>query len=250
VPVPAVGANESLRSVSGVSSTDAWAVGSAGPSGGHALVLHWNGKAWSRVPVPVLAGTSSGLYAVKVLSPANAWAVGSVSSDYIPAGLILHWNGISWKRVSSPSPVWGKYGDALWGVTATSAASVWAVGCTDGCFNLGNPQIERWNGASSKQNSAPVTPYANYALSGVAATSASNVWAVGGGGPVTSESAAIAHWNGRAWKLFPGIHGALLAGVAAISPDNASTVGSTVSGGPTSHILILHWNGKAWTRES
>jgi hypothetical protein len=135
---------------------------------------------------------------VKVLSPGNAWAVGSFSSHFIQSDLILHWNGISWKRVPSPSPGYGKFGAALWGVTATSATSVWAVGCTDGCFTPGNPQIERWNGTSWKQMAAPVTPYAIYALSGVAATSASNVWAVGGGGPVTAESGAIAHWNGRA----------------------------------------------------
>jgi hypothetical protein len=145
---------------------------------------------------------------------------GHISTSTAAPDVAEHWNGRTWTNVPLKS-LPGPDSSGLSGVADISAASVWAVGCTDGCFNEGNPQIERWNGTSWKQNAAPVTPSAIYALSGVAATSASNVWAVGGGGAVTFESAAIAHWNGHAWKLYPGITRALLAGVAATSPDNA-----------------------------
>jgi hypothetical protein len=155
---------------------------------------------------------------------------------------ILHWNGTSWKRVSSPTTSDGKYGNTLAGVVATSATSAWAVGCTDGCPVGGTPLIERWNGTSWKQVAAPTAPYALYNLRGIAATSASNVWAVGGGGPVTGEGTATTHWNGHQWSLSKGMSGAELAGVAATSATSAWAVGETASG----RTLILHWNGTTW----
>ena len=157
VSVPTVGNNDSLSSVSGLSADNAWAVGSYYGSAGHPLAFHWNGKDWSRVSVPAAAGASVYLDGVKVISAKNAWAVGGVypSSSFDFSGLILHWNGDNWKRVSSPIPAYGKYGNTLGAVTATSADSAWAVGCTDGCPTGGTPQIERWNGTAWKQVTPP-----------------------------------------------------------------------------------------------
>jgi hypothetical protein len=80
-------------------------------------------------------------------------------------------------------------------------------------------------------------------LDGVAATSASNAWAVGEG--VTSSGGfltLILRWNGTPWKKvpIPGPPGGLL-GVAATSARNAWAVGITT---------ILHWNGLMWKRVS
>lgn len=203
------------------------------------------------MPVPISG--SHILSGVTVLSPGNAWAVGSMtvasSLGDVSTDLTLHWNGISWQRVPSPALPYAKYGDFLSGITAVSTKRIWAVGCTDGCVVQGafNPQIEQWNGTSWRQVAAPVTPYGIYTLNGVAASSASDAWAVGGGGPGTALSGAIAHWNGKAWKLYPGLRGTQLYGVAAISPDYAWAVGVADSG-TTGYTLILHWNGKAWAR--
>jgi hypothetical protein len=229
-----------LTGVGATSAANAWAVGS---DSGKTLILHWNGKAWKRVPSPSLKGTNY-LSAVAVTSGRNAWAVGEVTTRTLSmASVILHWNGKTWKRVPSPSPRDGKYGNALAGVAATAAGNAWAVGCTDGCPVGGTPQIERWNGTSWKQVAAPTTPYSLYNLAAVAATSTTSAWAVGGGGPVTSEGSATAHWNGRRWTLSHGTSGAELTGVTAISAKDAWAVGGTASG----HTLILHWNGTAWT---
>jgi hypothetical protein len=244
VPIPSLGSS-GLGAIGAASASDIWAVGSGAS-------LHWNGKTWTRVPVPV-----SGLHnlnSVKVLSPGNAWAVGSVtvasSFGDISANLILHWNGKTWARIPSPAPIDAKYGDFLNGITAVSAGDIWAVGCTDGCQVQGefNPQIERWNGKTWKQVAAPATPYGIYALNSVAAASAGDAWAVGGGGPGTALSGAIAHWNGGGtWKLSPGLRGTQLYGVTALSTGDAWAVGVAQSGA-TGRALILHWNGKAWAR--
>src|SRR5579862_7495566 len=80
-------------------------------------------------------------------------------------------------------------------------------------------------------------------LSGVAATSARNAWAVGSAGVKT----LIVHWNGTAWKRVPSpspAAGGGLDGVAATSARDAWAVGGT-RGGKT---LILRWNGTTWKR--
>ena len=101
--------------------------------------------------------------------------------------LILRWNGTSWKRVSSPSP--GAFSN-LFGVTAVSARSAWAVGSTFTSTG-GKTLILRWNGKTWKRVSSP-----SGSLSAVAATSARNAWAVG----ATGSKTLILRWNGKTWK--------------------------------------------------
>ena len=230
-----------LSAVAATSARNAWAVGST--TSGKTRIVHWNGKTWNLAPSPSpsSAGFSS-LASVAATSARNAWAVGSTTTSTNFKSLILRWNGRAWRQVPTPSVTFGKFGSLLEGVAVTSATNAWAVGCTDGCPVGANPLIERWRGTSWKQVAAPTTPYALYNLVGVAATSASSAWTVGGGGPATSEAAATAHWNGHKWTLSHGISGAGLAGVAAISATNAWAVGGTASG----HVLIMHWNGTTW----
>jgi hypothetical protein len=201
-----------LDGVAATSAGNAWAVGDT--SGGRSLILHWNGTSWKRVPGPSTTGAVY-LSSVAATSGRNAWAVGYVpTSSYGPAGLILHWNGTAWKRVPTQTPTYGKYGYALFGV-ATSAVTAWAVGCTDGCPVGGTPLIERWNGTSWKQAAAPATGEVaatahwngrawtlgkgilDAGLTGIATTSATGAWAVGG---TTSGRTLILHWNGKTWS--------------------------------------------------
>jgi hypothetical protein len=79
-------------------------------------------------------------------------------------------------------------------------------------------------------------------LTGVAVTSPSNVWAVGGAG---DGSVLIVHWNGQTWKQLraPRLRAAsaFLTSVAATSYRNAWAVGAAGT-----RTLILHWNGASW----
>ena len=243
--VPSAGAVGSLTGVGASSATNAWAVGSvlgSGPGSATALILHWNGTSWQRVPGPRLSGKVY-LGTVAVTSERDAWAVGGVYTGTLATGLILHWDGTSWQQVPSASPPDGRFGYYLADVAATSATNAWAVGCTDGCPSGGTPLIERWNGTSWKQVAAPTTPYDLYNLSGVAAISGTRAWTVGTSGPVTSEAAATAYWNGRDWALDHGISGVALGGVTATSATSAWAVGSTASG----RTVVLYWNGKRWS---
>ena len=89
-------------------------------------------------------------------------------------------------------------------------------------------------------------PTLNGQLFGVAATSASNAWAVGA---ATSGKTIILHWDGSTWARVPsptpaGIYE--LSAVAATSASNAWAVGGSET--PPGKTFILHWNGTAWTR--
>src|SRR5262249_21229991 len=82
------------------------------------------------------------------------------------------------------------------------------------------------------------SPLLSGSLAAVAATSADDAWAVGGG-PL------IEHWDGRAWSVVqtPRVRGGSLTAVAALSGDDAWAVGSWHEG-----ALVLHWDGRAWSR--
>jgi hypothetical protein len=136
-----------LSGVSATSASNAWAVGAAQGT----LILHWNGTAWSKVTSPNPTGAS--VDAVSADSATDAWAVGEycVSSCGGPGAVLdtmtLRWNGTAWSKIKSPSPS-STSRNLLFGVSATSATSAWAVGSyPNGSFVL-TTLILHWNGTS------------------------------------------------------------------------------------------------------
>ena len=244
-----------LYAVAATSASNAWAVGGSDAPPGKTEIVHWNGTTWTQVPSPTPKGGGA-LFGVTATSASNAWAVGCAGNCFQGFGgiktLILHWNGRAWTQVPSPSP---GQGSALSSVAATSARSAWAVGCTAFCFlHSDSPQTVflHWNGSAWKQQPSPAMARAG-ALNGVAATSASNAWAVGCAGhcfgPMATTRTMIAHWNGSAWRAVtspspPG--NSVLTAVTATSARNAWAVGYTRN---TDKTLILHWNGTAWAQQ-
>jgi len=90
------------------------------------------------------------------------------------------------------------------------------------------------------------SPGTGAALTGVAAISAKDAWAVG----TSDGKTLILRWNGKAWKRLPSPSpgtSAGLAGVAAFTARAAWAVGDT--GTRTgARTLILRWNGTSWKR--
>ncbi len=84
----------------------------------------------------------------------------------------------------------------------------------------------------------------------MAATSASNAWAVGETDTLAGDLTVILHWNGTRWARAaspdPGASNTLAA-VAATSATSAWAVGYSTTGG-IEHTLILHWNGRTWRK--
>jgi hypothetical protein len=187
------------------------------------------------------------LNGVSAVSASDAWAVGTDGSGH---GLIVHWNGSTWKQV--PSPNNGGV-DILSAVAATSASDAWAVGGESTSSDpSGVTLIVHWNGSAWKQvpSPSPNSPNGD-TLTGVAATSATNAWAVGESNLNGRPQPLILHWNGTAWKQVPSPNppgfANSLNGVAATSASNAWAAGSyATTTNPEGQPLILHWNGTTW----
>ena len=227
-----------LAGVAAISATDAWAVGGSSTYRGAPLIVHWDGTRWAIVRTPRLRGYPY-LASVAATSTRNAWAVGAAGNTT----LILHWNGTSWRRVPSPSPTgWPQ----LLSVSAISGRSAWAVGSRS-TRNGRDYLMLHWNGKRWRIEPDPASPVVGATgqgdLVGVAASSASNVWAAGTGAP--GYWTMFDHWNGSHWKqlLSPNVFAGILNGVA-IAPHGTAWAVGHVGGAP----LIMHWNGSVWRR--
>ena len=238
VPTPTLtgGSMSTLTGVVDFSPTNAWAVGRG--RNGAALAEHWNGSTWSVVPVPTPAGSSSSqLSGISAVSPSNIWAVGSattvVGTTVVGRTLAEHWNGTAWSIVTSRNAT---NSNLLTGVAAVAANDVWAVGytiTTDGSNQPDKTLIEHWNGSAWSVVASP-SPASNDTLSGVAARSATDVWAVGTrqdrSGAIPIDRTLTEHWNGTSWSVVAspnvGANDNLLNGVSATTGD-VWTVGSS-----------------------
>jgi hypothetical protein len=256
-PNPGGSPSNSLRSVTVLSSRDAWAVG-YNTATNRPLVLQWDGTAWSRLAIPTPRfSLGTDLDGVAATSLVNAWAVGYYYNGRAGSSegyrtLVLRWDGTAWKRVASPNvPRSGE--NYLNAVTAASPASAWAVG--DYFIRGGTADrtlMLRWDGTAWKRVASPDPGTADNFLRGVAAASPANAWAVGEYDnfitPVilSAHRTLILHWDGTAWKRVasPNPGGSAsdisLQGVAAASPGNAWAVGYSTTNGIAFRTLTLH----------
>lgn len=189
-PATGTGANDSFSAIAGASANDVWLVGSHEDSSltTTGLTEHWNGSAWTIIPVP--AGVV-GVSALSVVSSNDVWAAAATSSN---PPFLLHWNGSQWSLVPTPA-ISGRAPD-IQSITGISATDAWAVGnSAAGRFDPVQPLFEHWNGKSWQVVPSPAGLVGNNFPSSVAAVSSTDVWAV------FSETATAAHWNGSTWSL-------------------------------------------------
>ncbi|HXZ05667.1 MAG TPA: hypothetical protein VEH81_12600, partial [Ktedonobacteraceae bacterium] len=239
--------DNSLVGVNALSAGNIWAVGYDDMSGkaSQTLIEHWNGANWQMIASPDVGSGSSTLSGVVALSDTNIWAVGSYYTT-TNEPLIEHWNGTNWQVVTSPT-----IGGFLTHIAAVNATDIWAVGYASNGSTPFQTLIEHWNGTNWQVVSSPSAGTGNNYLTGIAALSATNAWAVGYYQHANGISTLIEHWNGTNWQVVssPNVETySYLFGVAAESPSNVWAVGYTansVSNRP-SQTLIELWNGMNW----
>lgn len=181
-PNIAGGANQ-LSGITAISANDIWAVGSAG---GAPLAMHWDGNAWSVVPVRVRGGLSTERFtAVSGTAANDIWVVGQGKGIFTNQtfATIRHWNGTHWSEkvchaasASNPPDTYEGGGpDAYFtGVAAAASNDVWAVGARGS-----GPFILHWDGRAWTTVAHPrVFPNAAV-LRGVATLRGGSVWSVG-----------------------------------------------------------------------
>ena len=115
------------------------------------LLLHFDGSAWTRFPVPRPVGEGM-LHDVVVTPGGQAWAVGGFDL-YTPdeqrrGGLVYRFDGHGWVRVSVPTRV-----ATLSAATPSGRAGLWAVGMIEN--PLSHPAALRWNGSAWRVDRLP-----------------------------------------------------------------------------------------------
>jgi hypothetical protein len=254
IPVFTFGFPGELESVSADSPSDAWAVGLTGNGQQNpgTLMLHWDGRTWTRVISPaVLDGAPGNLADVTALSSTDAWAVGTTLSGKSGTALLMHWNGVHWSEVTSPGPIRGN----LSGLTV-SAQGGWAVGSA-GVAAASDPLILRWNGTTWRRTPGP-GGHVEAGLFSVVTTSAGVTWAVGfvrpRGDPLLYT--VTMRWTAGAWQWAslplagPAIQ---VIGLSAGPDGTAWAVGQDTAGNASAASyadrkppVSMRWTGTTW----
>lgn len=183
-------------------------------------------------------------------STSDIWAVGIGRGPREDQGRIAHWNGAQWTAIAPRSA--GGHPDALNGVAEINPSDVWVVGFSGGVGGLDEATlVQRWDGSNWTTMPTPNPALFRNELDGVAALSATDVWAVGYyKDDAAPARALVEHWTGSAWRLIdapsPGKYWNQLAAVTATGPDDIWAVGWQQSDGPF-EPLIEHWDGKVWS---
>lgn len=177
---------------------------------------------WHIVASPNPNQGSDGLVDVSASSGTNVWAVG-LGSD------ILRWNGTHWNTMPPPD---------------FEARHVVALSPTSAIVQ-GDDLVAVWNGTSWQTLPAPP----GFALFGVSARSASDIWVVGTAPPPAMDGCAVTHWNGASWEDMASASvctpGTNFADILEVSPTSVWVAGW--EGKQQNRILSAHWNGATWT---
>lgn len=200
VAVPYQGSEDNaLNDVTVLAPDDAWAVGwwhdpgdGSTPARDRALIEHWNGRAWSIVRAPRVAGNHR-LAAVDAVSPDDVWAVGGRGGTI----LIEHWNGRDWSVVPVEDP--GPSFDRLFGVAARDAGDAWAVGTTNG----GRETLTmRWDGVAWTRVSSSDSDTNTNHLFDVANMANGMSMAVGSASAIDTPLHTVSErWEGTSWNV-------------------------------------------------
>jgi hypothetical protein len=208
LPVPPSGGRRlrstGLNAVAALAPNNVWAAGKAefADQTNHTLLEHFDGSGWQLVNGPT--ATASAFNGISALGAGDVWAVGAAGGNTLAA----HYDGSRWSTVPTPN---ANLINTLNGVAAIAPSNVWAVGSSvknpnDG-VSVSHTLIEHYNGTSWSVVSSPNVGAGNNVLTGVAAHSATDVWAVGYDDDITGSipvrKTVWMHWDGVRWSTFP-----------------------------------------------
>jgi hypothetical protein len=201
-----------------------WAVGGYDQVGD---AMHWDGKSWTGIQHVAV----DDLHGVWGSTSDDVWAVGDT-------GVAIRWNGSTWTQYAGTTNL-----NAVWG---TTGSDVWGVGY--------NSEIKHWDGTSwgldpSCQAPAPFPPYGcpgsggPWTLFDVWGTSASDIWAVGGG--------VLAHRDATKWTVIENNYYFSLMSVWGTASNDVWAVGWYLDESVSpyvGHSLVRHYDGTTWTK--
>jgi hypothetical protein len=203
---------------------------------------------WTVVQSPNVSFQANYLAGIAAVSPSDVWAVGAEyrNDTSTPAPLIEHWDGTRWSLVRAPVATWNY--NELSAVSATSSTDAWSVG-----YRLVGPYLEQtfvvhWDGVRWRIVPSPNVGSGSNSLSGVAAISPTDVWAVGQGDSpdINNGRVLIQHWDGTSWSVVRSPNtGTRLSQLTAISALSSTDIWAVGMRGHST--LVEHWDGVAWS---
>jgi hypothetical protein len=156
----------SLSSISMISDTDGWAVGTEIVQPGLQLrssILHWDGSTWSAAEHPQIEYAGGSVqYILEEVSARNASTAWSAVSHQ---NLFLRWDGTTWSQVYSPV-------NGVPAIAVNSSEDAWTVGAYG--------DIGHWDGSHWNLAVSPV----GVTLTSVSMVSPYEGWAVGDSGTI------------------------------------------------------------------
>ncbi|HEX6038413.1 hypothetical protein [Longimicrobium sp.] len=174
--------------------------------GGFGWVLRWDGAAFDTVFQATPGRRFSGAWG---FGPNDVHLAGW---RYNPAtkrddGFVWHWNGAAWDSVSFP----GVDITSIWGAAPND---IHAIGTGGAMFH--------YDGTAWTQVGQGLTTHTLYHVWG---SSASEVWAVGGGYSLTGLYGTVLRWNGSAWSTVSTGAPQVTRAVFSPNPDKVYLVG-------------------------
>jgi hypothetical protein len=139
----------------------------------------------------------------------------------------------------------------LQSVSGDGPGDAWAVGWRQH-DQVRRTFIQHWDGVSwSTVPSPDRSPQGDNVLTGVAAISPTDAWAVGFYGSPSGYRTLVEHWDGLRWRHVPSPSGhyySVLEDVSAVGPDDVWAVGDiTKHAGQWYRGLFEHWDGTSWS---
>lgn len=210
---------------------------------------------------------SGWLASASMLGDGSAMLVGGSSPlawDSPQQPWVLRLAGGSVTQATLPTQgVVGFYGTAG---SFDSRADGWLLGQADapssvgGAFGLDNaqtPQVtERWNGTAWTMTPVAVSARPateQLSLSGIAAVSPADAWAVGRAVQVkagNTTGALVEHWDGTSWNIVPNpasAERAALTVISVVSPGDVWAAGYQAGTGKNDVPLVEHFDGTQWS---
>jgi hypothetical protein len=194
-----------FNAITAISANDVWAVGKIAYQ---PCAEHFDGTSWTLVHTPTMGSSDNTLLGVSASSSTNVWAVGTYCTGNgcdmgggVFQTMIFHYDSSHrWSVVASPNP--SIYVNQLNAVTVISATDAWAVGSENTSITTSTTLIEHFDGTSWTQVVSP-TVNGSSSLTGIAAASATDIYAVGStiiASPL-SYPTVIEHFDGNSWSL-------------------------------------------------
>jgi hypothetical protein len=142
--------------------------------------------------------------------------------------------------VVTPQGLVAGTGNTLAGSFAVTDTDAWVVGSTSTSSGV-IPLALHWNGTdwSAVPTPAPSGSYPDWEFTDVAASSATDAWAVGEEYIGRDTNSLYEHWNGTTWSAVAGPNEGKIRAVLDFSPTNAWAFANNLS--------VVHWNGTAWS---